>query len=154
MQAKPTLLLSLFSVSAILFGISQVIHKPLALVGVSLLAFFISTKIIHVSSVKVKFKQTLKYLGWLVREIYVSAYNVATMAWQPSLDFKPAYKWIVSNQKTDIGLVLYANSITLTPGTVTIELNDNNLLIHALDASSIQDLQNGVMDNKVLEIIK
>ena len=50
-------------------------------------------------------------------------------------------------------MVIYANSITLTPGTVTLSTEDNKLLVHALDIKFMRDLEDGTMDRKVGEII-
>ena len=57
-----------------------------------------------------------------------------------------------ASQKSDLGKVLFANSITLTPGTVTIETEDKSFLVHALNVteSSISDLK--YMDEKVTSI--
>ncbi|MCZ6914779.1 MAG: Na+/H+ antiporter subunit E, partial [Rickettsia endosymbiont of Ixodes persulcatus] len=46
------------------------------------------------------------------------------------------------------------NSITLTPGTVTLDINNNMLLVHALNKSSITDLQRGIMIKKIKQILK
>ena len=48
-------------------------------------------------------------------------------------------------QKTDLGRVIYANAITLTPGTVSIELADNKVLVHALTKEAADDLSAGGM---------
>ncbi|MCC2646727.1 MAG: mnhE [Rickettsiaceae bacterium] len=153
MKAKLTLFISLLFFTIILFGIEKFIHEPILTVSVCMVSFLISIKIITISNLSLKLIKSYRYFIWLVKEIFWSSINVATIAWQPTMELKPAYKWIESKQKKELGLVLYANSITLTPGTVTIETNENNLLIHALDNSSIQDLQAGIMDKKILEIV-
>jgi multicomponent Na+:H+ antiporter subunit E len=153
MKAKLTLFISLLFFTIILFGIEKFTHEPITIILTCIISFLVSIKIITISNSGLKIIKSCKYFMWLIREIFWSSINVATIAWQPSMEFKPTYKWIESKQKKDLGLVLYANSITLTPGTITIESNENNLLIHALDNSSIQDLQTGIMDKKVLEIV-
>ena len=50
-------------------------------------------------------------------------------------------------------MVIYANSITLTPGTVTLSTEDNKLLVHALDIRFMKDLQDGIMDKTIEGII-
>ena len=54
-----------------------------------------------------------------------------------------------SSQKTEAGNVTYANSITLTPGTVTTELDGDVLEVHALSSDMADDVKSGVMDKKV-----
>lgn len=48
-------------------------------------------------------------------------------------------------QKTDLGRVIYANSITLTPGTVSVELSKNKIIVHALTKEAADDLSTGIM---------
>ncbi|MFT6578602.1 MAG: multicomponent Na+:H+ antiporter subunit E [Zhongshania sp.] len=53
------------------------------------------------------------------------------------------------SQKTDIGRVIYANSINLTPGTIAVELSDNEVLVHGLTQSNLDDLDAGAMSRRV-----
>jgi len=55
---------------------------------------------------------------------------------------------VPASQKTALGQVLYANSITLTPGTISLDLRDDEILIHALSTSSAEGLQEGTMDRR------
>ncbi len=48
-------------------------------------------------------------------------------------------------QKTDLGRVMYANSITLTPGTVSVELDEDKVMVHALTKEGADDLLSGDM---------
>ncbi len=154
MKTGKTLNIFLLVTTAILFGIDSFIKAPFFGIIAILLTLLISVKARIITAHSLKFIQTIKYCSWLIIEIFWSAINVTKIAWQPELNLKPVVKWISSKQQTDLGLVIYANSITLTPGTITIEMNNNNLLIHALDGSGIDDLQAGIMDDKVLNIIK
>lgn len=52
-------------------------------------------------------------------------------------------------QKSDLGRVIYANSITLTPGTVSVSLSKNKLTVHALTKDAAQDLTEGCMSKKI-----
>ena len=56
---------------------------------------------------------------------------------------------VKSSQKTEAGKVTYANSITLTPGTVTTELDGDVLEVHALSSDMADDVKSGAMDKKV-----
>jgi multicomponent Na+:H+ antiporter subunit E len=49
---------------------------------------------------------------------------------------------------------VYANSITLTPGTVTLSIEGKNFLVHALDYDFMSELQTGEMDKRIKQIIK
>jgi multicomponent Na+:H+ antiporter subunit E len=56
---------------------------------------------------------------------------------------------VQSPLKTDLGRVIYANSITLTPGTVSVELTKNKILVHALTKEAADDLSSGVMAKSI-----
>ena len=89
------------------------------------------------------------YWVWLLREVVKSAWNVARIIVDPRLPISPVLLRIVPSQKTSVGLVLYANSITLTPGTITIEAAADSFLVHALTRAGAADLAAGEMDRRV-----
>ncbi len=86
-------------------------------------------------------------------EIIKSSISVSKIAWRRNIAIYPSIEPIISAQSTELAVVVYANSITLTPGTVTLSTEDNKLLVHALDINFMEDLQDGTMDKKILEII-
>ena len=96
---------------------------------------------------------TIFYCLWLLKEIVMSALAVSRIAWRKHIILQHSLEPIKTIQTSDIGTLVYANSITLTPGTVTLSTEDNKLLVHALDIKFMEDLQDGTMDRKVLEII-
>ena len=59
---------------------------------------------------------------------------------------------VQSGQKTDLGRVIYANSITLTPGTVTIDVQGSELTVHALTHQAARGLTTGEMDRRVSSV--
>ena len=54
-----------------------------------------------------------------------------------------------ASQRTTAGVATYANSITLTPGTITVRLRGNDLTVHALTSDGALDLEGGAMDRRV-----
>ena len=98
--------------------------------------------------------RSYKYCCWLALEIFKSSISVIKIIIAPKINVSPGFFWLNSIQKSDIGQLIYANSITLTPGTVTVSTDNNQLLVHFLVNSSMHELQSGEMDNKVAEIIK
>ena len=87
------------------------------------------------------------YILWLVREIAVS--NLATMRlilWRRP---KPVMFRTASSQRTPAGVATYANSITLTPGTVTVAVEGRGLIVHALSTDLANDVRGGGMDRRV-----
>jgi multicomponent Na+:H+ antiporter subunit E len=98
-------------------------------------------------------RRPLLYWLWLAKEMLKSSLEVSWIIWQPRMNISPTLAWIPDEQETDLGRVTYANSITLTPGTVCIELKDGQLLVHALRKHSIESLQSGEMSRRVRDMI-
>ena len=76
--------------------------------------------------------QGLAYFAWLFVEIVKANLTVVKAVLSPELGVSPTLTRIPTPQKTDIGRVMFANSITLTPGTVSVDVQDDHILVHAL----------------------
>ena len=87
------------------------------------------------------------YTVWLFKEIIKANIDTAKIIIFNNPD--PQNFRVKSSQKTEAGRVTYANSITLTPGTVTTELDGDVLEVHALSSDMADDVKSGVMDKKV-----
>ena len=92
------------------------------------------------------------YLPWLGKEIVLSNLAVARVILSPSLPIHPRIVRVDASQKSDVGRVIYANSITLTPGTVTLDVRDGQFLVHALTSDSAEGLLSGEMDRQVAKL--
>ena len=77
----------------------------------------------------------ITYWPWLVWQIILSALNVCRIILTPSLPISPALFRVKMSQRSDVGKVTYANSITLTPGTISVDIEDDEILVHALNDS-------------------
>lgn len=91
----------------------------------------------------------LAYWTWLLKEIFKSNLDVARIIVNPNLPINPIVFRIKTSQIDEIGQVIYANSITLTPGTVSMEVNDNEIEVHALTHAAAEALHSGEMDRRV-----
>ena len=91
----------------------------------------------------------LLYLPWLLKEILIANVNVAKVILSPKLPISPIMVVFGSTQKTDLGRVLYANSITLTPGTITTGVEGDQLEIHALTRKDVDGREEDEMDQRV-----
>lgn len=92
------------------------------------------------------------YYVYLLREIILANIDVIKRILKPGRKIiSPQLVKIPLPQKTDLGRVIYANSITLTPGTVTVELNDKEVTVHALSKEAADELAKGVMARIILE---
>lgn len=91
----------------------------------------------------------LTYWPWLIKEIAVSGWHVARIILDPRLPISPALVRFTPLQKSTVGLVTHANSITLTPGTITVEAGHGTFLVHALTRAGAEGLAGGEMDRRV-----
>ena len=97
----------------------------------------------------------LGYWCWLFIEILKSNIAVAKMIINPKMPIKPLLKVVYAKQDTEIGRVIYANSITLTPGTVAMNVSINRgIIVHALHQNSIIELEQGEMHDHVMQLEK
>ena len=92
------------------------------------------------------------YLIWLAKEVVLANISVAKCVWRGKESISPRTIEVSASQKSDLGKVIYANSITLTPGTVSIDLEGDKILVHALDAESADGLLTGEMDRRVCRV--
>jgi multicomponent Na+:H+ antiporter subunit E len=88
------------------------------------------------------------YFPWLMKEILVSNINVARIILDPKLPIDPALGPFRVSQTTDLGRVIHAQSITLTPGTVTTSVNGQDFEIHALVTADIHGQAETEMDRR------
>ena len=91
----------------------------------------------------------LFYLPYLLREIVLSNLHVAKTILSPSLPVQPQLVRIDVSQTTALGQVVHANSITLTPGTITLDVRDGSFLVHALTDHTAAGVRSGDMDARV-----
>jgi multicomponent Na+:H+ antiporter subunit E len=93
------------------------------------------------------------YWPWLVKEIVKSAWQVTRIILHPKLPISPRVVRFEPSQKSDLGLVIHANSITLTPGTICIEATRGEFLVHALTADGAESQVTGNdMDRRVASL--
>ncbi|MDD2844547.1 MAG: Na+/H+ antiporter subunit E [Rhodoferax sp.] len=90
----------------------------------------------------------LVYWAWLCKEVIKSGWDVSKIILHPKLPISPTLIRFKPSQKTEVGLVLHANSITLTPGTITIEAHANEFLVHGLTRASAQAVVDSEMDRR------
>jgi multicomponent Na+:H+ antiporter subunit E len=94
----------------------------------------------------------LLYWFWLGREIIKSNINVARLILDPAMPISPTVFTVRAYQKTELGRVTYANSITLVPGTVAMDVEDDVITVHALTKAAAKDLKRGDMNRRVCHV--
>jgi multicomponent Na+:H+ antiporter subunit E len=91
----------------------------------------------------------LTYWPWLVKEILSSGWQVSRIIVHPRLPISPTLVRFQPSQKSTVGLVTHANSITLTPGTITVEADHREFLVHALTRAAAAGVVDSEMDRRV-----
>ena len=94
----------------------------------------------------------LVYVPWLIKEITLANIDVALRVVNPKLPINPQMIRLKATQKGDLGRVIYANSITLTPGTVSVDIQGHEIVVHALTSEAADEDKAGEMDRRVTQL--
>ena len=94
----------------------------------------------------------IHYIGWLLWQVVLSNIDVARRIWDPSLPIQPCWEKLETKVSTPLEKTMYANSITLTPGTLTTDVEDDYFMIHSLTPEGIEDLRQGEMQRRIMDI--
>lgn len=94
----------------------------------------------------------LLYFIHLGYNILLANISVAIIVLSPKMPITPGFILLKTKLTHDLTRVLYANSITLTPGTITIDLNGNRLLVHALTRDAAKGVFDWYLQDKMREI--
>ena len=97
----------------------------------------------------VMWRTTFRYWPWLVKEIAKSGWAVTRIVLDPKLPVSPTLVRFKPLQRTPVGLTTHANSITLTPGTITIEATAEEFLVHGLTRDGARGCVDSEMDRRV-----
>ncbi len=94
----------------------------------------------------------LGYLCYLVCEIFKSAWGTILLIWSPEKEIAPRVTSFRTRLRTDAGKVVLANSITMTPGTITVDVQDDLFLIHCLDESFDVGQEGFEMEDRIMQV--
>lgn len=94
----------------------------------------------------------LVYIPWLARQILSANIDVMRLVLRRDMAIDPQLEWVPAGQKSDLGTAIYANSITLTPGTISTSVETGRILVHALTRQGIAELRAGAMDARVRDM--
>ena len=95
-----------------------------------------------------------QYLYLLLTEILKANVVVGHMILTQREEMEPVLVKFHTELKTDIAKVILANSITLTPGTITVTIEGDELCVHCLDKSLAEDIQNSIFEQQLMELEK
>ncbi|WP_315114747.1 Na+/H+ antiporter subunit E [uncultured Clostridium sp.] len=92
-----------------------------------------------------------KYLGTLILEIFKSNIHVAKIVLSPKMNISPNICTVDTKIQSNLLKTILSNSITLTPGTLTLFMDDDKLIIHCLQEENIKDLKESSFENILLK---
>lgn len=104
---------------------------------------------------KLSFKRmylSIQAIAWLIRDVWFAAWQVVPIVLSPKLPISPTLVHVRTNLHTRRMRSLYANSITLTPGTLTVQLRENELVVHALTAQAAQDVLSWSFEERLKQL--
>ncbi len=87
----------------------------------------------------------IRFWVFLTREIVIANIDVVRRIFKPGKNISPQLFQLPITKKTDLARVIYANAITMTPGTVCVKVNRDTLTVHSLSKESADDLRSGRM---------
>lgn len=93
-----------------------------------------------------------RYAVWLAKEVLVSAISVVRKVWSPRPAVRPVVETTPAADLSVLSQVIYANSITLTPGTLSLDVDPDRIEVHGLDARDVATLRTGRMLREVRKL--
>ena len=91
----------------------------------------------------------LYYLLWLMWQVVVSNIDLVRRIWDPTLPIRPTWQRLDIKVSSVLAKTLYANSITLTPGTLTTDVREDHFMVHSLSPDGIDELRKGGMEKQI-----
>ena len=161
MKFSLLLALSLFVFWTILSGKFDLLHLGAGAIASLMIALSTSRLLFMPPAIGATVNQPLSglrwirifsYLPWLLLEISKSSLQIAYLALQPRLAIDPRLVRFKAHQPHTLARLILANSITLTPGTVTIDVDGDEFLVHALTEGTARSIELGKMQKRVTKL--
>ena len=151
------ILIFLFALWLLMSGLFKTLLISAGILSVFLVMVFIHRMaVIDGYTVKFNLKiiKTINYFAWLMVEVIKSNWIVWKILISRSVEINQKFVQVPVRQHSDLAKVIFANSITLTPGTVTIETEDDSFLVHSLNFLKTTESDLKEMNDKVTKIEK
>ena len=150
-RTKMAAMLVLFALWALLSGKPDLFHLG---IGVLAVAFIVWLQrglpaFRNVDDPPLKVTRVFVYLGWILWKMVESAFQVSLLILKGPRSLDPRLLAFRSDQPSLVNSVILANSITLTPATLVVDLQNNRFLVHALTRESAEEVLNGDMARRV-----
>jgi multicomponent Na+:H+ antiporter subunit E len=145
----------LFAFWLLLSGKFDAFHLTLGAICSLLVAYLFHDLLfanVRLGDMRIIAARFLAYFPWLIEQIVLSNIHVACLVLRGKMPVDPQIVTFKTKLETDISYVTLANSITLTPGTITMDIKDGVFYVHALSQKVADDLNAGEMEDKVAHI--
>ena len=140
-----------FLIWVALSGKFNYLHLTIGL-GLSLGIAWLNTWPSTEAPMRVSWPALLGYVPWLFSRILASSIHMVRLILDPKLPIDPQLLEHQTALPHHAAIVLLGNSITLTPGTITVEVSPNQLTVHSIDPASSIDLLSGTLEKKVAKV--
>ena len=143
--------LILFAVWLVFSGHFDVLHLTLGLACSTLVAVFSSELLLPQTPsfrTAVTTGRVLRYLPWLLYQIVLANLHVVYLVWRPG-QLRPQIVRFKTGLTSDLAKVVLGNSITLTPGTITMDIDDDEFTVHAVSDAAARSLRSEEMERRV-----
>jgi multicomponent Na+:H+ antiporter subunit E len=145
----------LFAFWVFLSGFFDLFHLSLGVICCAIVSYgsydliFTQTNLRNLKERHRAGKNFILYLPWLIYQIYLANVHVVYLVWNPKMPIDPKIIRFKTKWRGDLVLVTMANSITLTPGTITLDIQEGEYYVHALSKKVADDLLGGEMQDRV-----
>jgi len=99
-----------------------------------------------------RFGRAVYYFFWMVYQVIIAGFHVLFVIIRPSMPIKPTMITFKVDLPSSHAKVILGNSITLTPGTLTVDIEDDTFTVHALDSNSYAGIEDDSMPRHVLSL--
>lgn len=145
----------LFAFWALLSGKFDLFHLSLGVICTFVISYLSHDLLfanVRVGDIRVIVQRFIIYVPWLIYQIILANFHVAYLALSPKMPIDPQVMRFKTKLESDISWVTLANSITLTPGTITMDIHEGEFVVHALSQKVADDLDTGEMEDKVAHV--
>ncbi|MDR4495493.1 MAG: Na+/H+ antiporter subunit E [Nitrospirales bacterium] len=145
--------LALFGVWLVLSGRYDLFHVVIGFMVACGVAW-LNTGFAHSAFHQFPWVRAVLYVPWLFLRVVQSSLHLTKLILSPSLPIRPKLIFYRSHLRHQGAMVMLGNSVTLTPGTITVEVNGSHLLVHTIDEEAGEDLTSGRMEKKIAQVFQ
>lgn len=145
----------LFGFWVLLSGKFDLFHLSLGVICSIFIGFFTHRLLfanVRVGDIRITVRRFFIYIPWLIYQIILANFHVAYLVLSPKMPINPKIIRFHTKLESDMSWIVLANSITLTPGTITMDIQDGEFFVHALDKKVADDLNAGEMEDNIAHV--